>query len=155
MLFRSVDRPIPPSAKAGVRVPCQVGNIDLSATVLALVGASGGGEGVSRVAELGGGECREESVWSSTVAGRLMAEPPTDHSLRGQGRKLIRHENGSTELYELGPDPAEATNLAPNEVSAAMSKLVEARMAGQSPQSPELDAGTSEMLKSLGYVDGG
>lgn len=145
----------PPSAQAGVRVPCQVGGIDLAATVLGLVGATGGGEGVSRVSELGGGECREESVYSSTVAGRLMEKPPTDHSLRGQGRKLIRHEDGKLELYDLVADPAEATNLAPNEIAGAMSKLVEARMAGQSPQSPELDAGTSEMLKSLGYVDGG
>ena len=147
----------PAAAKPGVRVPCQVGGVDLTPTVLALVGAPDtvDREGVSRVRELGGGECREQPVVASTVAGRLVADPPTDHALRGQGRKLIRHEDGTAELYDLVADPGEATNLAPTEVSESMKRLLEARIAGGREVAPTLDATTRDMLEQLGYIDGG
>lgn len=111
-------------------------------------------EGLSRVSELRGGECRERPVYASTVAGRLVADPPTDHALRGQGRKLIRHEGGAAELYDLVADPGETVNLAPNEVSEAMSALLDGRVAGASVTSPELDPETAAMLEALGYTDG-
>jgi len=147
----------PPAAKAGVRVPCQVAGIDLAPTLLALVGVADPHtrEGLSRVAELGGGTCREEAVYSSTVAGRLVADPPTDHSLRGQGRKLILHEGGGVEMYELSTDPGETTNLAPSPVSDAMRKLLEGRVAGAPVEAPSLDPETERMLEALGYIDGG
>ncbi|MDP2311133.1 MAG: sulfatase [Pseudomonadota bacterium] len=151
----------PPTATAGVRVPCQVGGVDLTPTVLDLVGLVDNvpREGVSRVSELRGGPCRELPVYASTVAGRLVADPPTDHALRGQGRKLILHQGGATgaggaELYDLVADPGESVNLAPNEVSDAMSALLEARVAGATVTSPELDTETAAMLKALGYTDG-
>ncbi len=147
----------PPVAKAGLRVGCQVGGIDVTPTVLELVGVPDPHtrEGLSRVAELRGGDCREEPVYSSTVAGRLVADPPTDHALRGQGRKLVLHEGGAVELYELGADPGETQNLAPSPVSDAMRALLETRVKGATVSSPELDAETTRMLESLGYVDGG
>jgi choline-sulfatase len=146
----------PPIAAAGARVPCQVGGVDLAPTVLDLVGLTDPfeREGLSRVSELRGGDCRERPVYASTVAGRLVADPPTDHALRGQGRKLIRHQGGGAELYDLATDPGETVNLAPNEVSVAMSALLDARVAGASVTSPELDPETAAMLQALGYTDG-
>lgn len=151
----------PPTAEAGVRVPCQVGGVDLTPTVLDLVGLTDplAREGVSRVPELRGGTCRELPVYASTVAGRLVADPPTDHALRGQGRKLILHEGGAAavrgaELYDLSADPGESVNLAPNDVSDAMSALLAARIAGAPVASPELDRETEAMLEALGYTEG-
>jgi arylsulfatase A-like enzyme len=145
----------PPTATAGLRVPCQVGGVDLTPTVLDLVGITDtiAREGTSRMSELGGGECRERPVYSSTVAGRLVAEPPTDHALRGQGRKLIVHEAGPVALYDLLADPGEAVNLAPSPVSDGMRQLLEARIAGAPVESPELDPLTTSMLQSLGYIE--
>ncbi len=149
----------PPAVKAGVRVPCQVGGVDLTPTVLALVGAEDpvAREGLARVAELGGGECRERAVYASTVAGRLVADPPTDHAVRGHGRKLIRHEaagEGATvELYDLVADSGETVNLAPNDVSEGLAALLDARIAGAPVESPTLDPETARMLQSLGYLE--
>jgi arylsulfatase A-like enzyme len=147
----------PAAARAGLRVGCQVGGVDLTPTVLELVGVADPfpREGMSRAPELGGGECREAPVYASTVAGRDVADPPTDHALRGHGRKLILHEGGATELYELGSDPGETLNLAPNEVSEGMRRLVEARVSGATLAAPEMDADTRAMLEKLGYLDGG
>jgi arylsulfatase A-like enzyme len=147
----------PAGATPGTRVPCQVGGVDLVPTVLALVGVPDTfqREGVSRVRELKGGECREQPVVSSTVAGRLVADPPTDHALRGQGRKFILHEGGAVELYDLATDPGEQVNLAPNEVSEPIKRLLEVRIAGGREVAPELDSTTRDMLEQLGYIDGG
>jgi arylsulfatase A-like enzyme len=145
----------PPTATAGLRVPCQVGGVDLTPTVLDLVGITDtiAREGTSRMSELGGGECRERPVYSSTVAGRLVADPPTDHALRGQGRKLIVHEAGPVALFDLLADPGEIVNLAPSPVSDGMRQLLEARIAGAPVESPELDPLTTTMLQSLGYIE--
>lgn len=147
----------PRAAKAGLRVDCQVGGVDLTPTVLDLLGVRDAHEreGISRAPELRGEPCRETPVYASTVAGRLVADPPTDHALRGQGRKLVLHEGGAAELYELSTDPGETRNLAPNEVSDAMRALLDARVKGATVASPELDPGTRSMLEALGYVDGG
>lgn len=147
----------PKVAQAGLRVGCQVGGVDVAPTVLAAAGVADphAREGLSRLPELRGEPCREQPVYSSTVAGRLVADPPTDHALRGEGRKVILHESGEVRLFELGEDPGETRNLAPSPVSDAMRKLLEARVAGSSASSPELDPETRRMLEALGYVDGG
>jgi arylsulfatase A-like enzyme len=145
----------PPSVNAGQRVECQVGGIDLTPTVLALAGVTDRTEreGVSRAPELGGAPCREEPVLASTVAGRLMTDPPTDHALRARGMKLIRHEDARWEVYQLGDDPGEQVNLAPQEVSGLLGKLLESRISSGTTLSPELDPQTADMLHQLGYID--
>ena len=143
------------STPLAANVPCQVGGVDLTLTVLELVGIADTveREGTSRMSELGGGECRERPVYSSTVAGRLVADPPTDHALRGQGRKLIVHEGGPVALFDLAADPGETVNLAPSPVSDGMRKLLDARIAGAPLEAPELDPLTTTMLQSLGYIE--
>jgi arylsulfatase A-like enzyme len=131
--------------------------VDVAPTLLDVAGLADPHprEGISRVPELRGEACREQPVYASTVAGRLVADPPTDHALRGEGRKLVLHEGGAVELYELASDPGETRNLAPSPVSDAMKALLEARAAGAAASSPELDPDTRRMLEALGYVDGG
>jgi len=145
----------PPGVTAGQRVECQVGGVDLTPTVLALAGVPDAvkREGVSRVPELAGANCRERSVFASTVAGRMMDKPPTDHAVRGQGRKLIRHEDGSEELYDLLADPGEAANLAPAGVSELERRLLHDRVSGAVSTSPEVDPETTAVLEALGYID--
>lgn len=145
----------PAVARAGSRVDCQVGGVDLTPTLLALAGVADGEtrEGISRVPELEGELCRERPLFASTVAGRLVADPPVDHALRGQGHKLILPEGRPPELYDLSADPRELQNLAPNALSGTMGAIVAGRARSASVSDPEQDATTQELLELLGYTD--
>ncbi len=144
----------PPMVTGGKRIGCQVGGVDLAPTVLALAGVDSPvvREGISRAPELTGGECRERPVFASTVAGRG-EDPPIDHALRGQGRKLIRHLDGREELFDLTADPGEAVNLAPGGVSEGERALLLGRSSGARSARPELDPETAAMLRALGYTE--
>ncbi|MFZ5475170.1 MAG: sulfatase [Myxococcota bacterium] len=145
----------PPVAKAGLRVGCQVGGVDLAPTLLDLAGVPDATEreGVSRVPELRGEACRERPVFASTTAGRFVARPPVDHALRGNGAKLVRKESGAVELYDLVADPRELVNLAPSPLSEKMGALLEQRARGAQVTGPETDDATMQMMRELGYVD--
>jgi arylsulfatase A-like enzyme len=146
----------PGQAQAGLRLRCQVGNLDVAPTVLGMLGLEAGGErvGTDRTAELAGGGCREEWVMATTVAGRFMEDPPLDHALRGAGHKLIeKGEDGATSCFDLGADPGELQDLGaacPPELVPLMS--LERRGAVKSAATAE-DVGSMEALRALGYVE--
>ena len=94
-------------------------------------------------------------MFASTVAGRLVADPPTDHALRGQAHKFVLKEQGPAELFDLTADARERTNLAPSDMATQMEAAVRARVQAGTVTSPELDAETRSALEALGYVDEG
>jgi arylsulfatase A-like enzyme len=147
----------PGKVRAGAVVDCQVGGVDVAPTLRELVGLGegpAGSDGVSRAAELRGEPCRDTPVVASTTAGRFVEKPPVDHALRGQGFKLIDHEAGVDEAFDLTADPGELAPLAPSaeldEQRAAFARVLQT---GASPASPDLDAETRRALEQLGYVD--
>lgn len=148
----------PKAVKAGQVVDCQVANFDVTPTLLDLLGVDDGQarDGLSRVPELRGEPCRERPVVSSATTGRFVEKPPVDHSLRGGGEKLILHEDGHTEFFDLGADPGELRNQSGStrseEVKTALQTLLQT---GAATTGPNQDAATRSMLEQLGYLDEG
>ncbi len=150
----------PGRVAAGARLGCQVSNLDVAPTILGLLGVDDGQArtGLDRAADLRAGTCADEPVVSTTVAGRFVAHPPVDHALRHDDHKLIRHalaeERGvpAEECYDLAADPAETRDLGacPPSLGAEFDRLL--RGAGEAA-SPEMDAGTRDALKALGYIE--
>ena len=145
---------------AGHRVPCQVSTVDVAPTLLEAAGLdarSAERDGVSLL-PLARGEqtCLEGEVYATTVAGRLMERPPLDHAVRGRGRKLIAHEDGSSELYDLLGDPAETSDIAPAlpAEARALRAVLDAHVTGSAIQAPALDPATQDALRALGYLEG-
>lgn len=148
----------PPAARAGTRVACQVGGVDLAPTVLELVGVTDEQErdGRSRVAELRGEGCADAPVASSTTAGRFVEVPPVAHSLRGAGEKLVVHDEKPTEFFELAADPGETRNLYGSERSKQVEEVFRAMLQGGGQViAAETDAATQAALEALGYLEAG
>lgn len=148
----------PHVARAGHRVACQVGGVDLAPTVLELVGVDDGQarDGRSRVAELRGEACAEAPVASSTTAGRFVDVPPVAHSLRAGGEKLIVHDAKPTEFYYLAQDPAEADNRYGDERSKQVEGVFRGMLeTGGRVIAAETDAATQAALEALGYLEAG
>lgn len=153
----------PDGARAGTRVSCQVSSVDILPTLVEVVGlrVAESTQGRSLAAMLGGGECTDGPVVSATVAGRYMENPPVDRSLRNPSSKLIVHnearDNQSYSFYDLEADPGETEEIARHhEESVEASKaLLDSMLSGQTVDvaSPEMDAGTQDMLEALGYVE--
>lgn len=152
-----------PGLPAGLRVPCQVSNEDVTPTALALLGVDDGirRSGRDRGPELRGEPCREAPVFASTVGARFVDAPPVDHALRAGTHKLIRKapRDGGAEaeyaLYDLVADPGE---LAPLPAGAAPSAdlrtvLDAALRGGAEAARPEADPATQEALRALGYIE--
>lgn len=142
---------------AGVTLDCQVGGVDLAPTLRELLGLPAGAEpadGVSRAGALRGGACTDTPVVASTTAGRFVETPPVDHAFRSEGLKVIRHQAGTVELYDLAADPGELSPLAPTEAlndrAAAFGLLLGT---GGPAASPDMDAETRKALELLGYVE--
>jgi arylsulfatase A-like enzyme len=148
----------PPAVKAGQVVPCQVASIDVTPTLLDLLGVQDGQarDGVSRVPELRGDACRAEPVVASATTGRFVEKPPVDHALRAEGEKLILHEGGATELYDLAADPDELRNRSGEPRSKEVEALLRHMLGGAGEVTgPNADAETRKMLEELGYLNGG
>jgi hypothetical protein len=84
-----------------------------------------------------------------------MEHPPLDHAVRGRGLKLIGHEGGRTELYDLAEDPGEAEDVAPTRPTeaGALRAVLDAHVAGSEIQAPALDPATRDVLRALGYIE--
>lgn len=146
----------PGRVQAGQKVDCQVAGVDLAPTVLDFTGIKDEQirDGTSRVAELGGADCRARPVISSTVSGRLADPPPVDHSLREFPHKTIQKASGDIAYYDLGVDPNENMDLGTTATGQGMGyKLKEILAVGGAKASmPNQDASTIEALKALGYM---
>jgi arylsulfatase A-like enzyme len=143
----------PPLARAGVRVPCQVGAIDLAPTILGIAGVEDATarEGLDRRPELAGAPCRPTPVVSTTVAGRQVTPPPVDHALRADARKTILHADGRVEHYDNARDPFERVNRDADPVSDAAAAFLRGRASAVT--GAESDRTTQSLLEALGYVD--
>ncbi len=144
----------PGHATAGVRVPCQVGGVDLVPTVLDLLGVSDGikRDGRSLVPMLKDGACDSAPVYSSTVSGRMVADPPVAHSRRLPGEKIIFHSERDPEYFDLTTDPGELSSQSNGASRDALDALVHALQSGGTLVGASQDSQTLQMLKALGYL---
>ena len=144
-----------PGQTTGRVVRQQVSNLDLMPTILKL--ARGG---------LHGNYAGTNILTYLEERGPVLIEssdryPDKYHGVRTSGWKyLVREADGAEELYDLGADPAEMTNLAERELArleemrqACIEALTHARKLSIAPASgaPD-DPETLERLKALGYV---
>ena len=150
----------PGGASAGSRVDCQVSTVSVAATLLDLASLhwkEHDRDGASLLPILKDPSgCEPTDAFASTVAGRLMENPPIDHALRGRDRKLIAHEDGSSELYDLELDPGETRDLAAERAdeAGALRSVLAGHLEGRAEiKAASQDAGTQDALRALGYID--
>ncbi len=166
----------PRTVPAGHRVPSQVRLMDLAPTLLGLAGLEppAGATGRSLASLLQGGAGRELVAFTENQPlqeDRLglphyrMAKPGIEgkwRSVRSGGHKLILIPTADgirEELYDLLADPGETVNLIGErpEIEERLRRLLgqtlasDPAMAG-GQEERELDEGTLEELKALGYV---
>ena len=144
----------PGTALAGTRVACQVGGVDLVPTVLELLGINDAlpRDGRSLVSALRGEACVSAPVYASTVAGRMVAEPPVAHSRRLPGEKIIFHSEREPEYFDLATDPGELASQSNGASRDALDELVRVLKTGAAIQGASQDNQTMLMLKALGYL---
>ena len=147
----------PKAAKAGTRVACQVGGVDVVPTVMDVLGVTDGisRDGRSLKEAMGGGACESTAVYSSTVAGRMVAEPPVAHSRRMPTEKVVFYSDKNPEYFDLASDPGETMSLDNGSSRDALDQLVRALQTGGTLQSAAQDSQTMQMLQSLGYIEPG
>ncbi len=150
----------PGHVPANQRVPCQVSTVDVAPTLLDAAGLDPSAierDGRSLLPVLlGHQDCEDGDAFATTVAGRLMADPPLDHALRGRGRKLVAHEDGTAELYDLERDPGELLDVAPlrkDEAAALQAVLATHLEGGTEIHAPSMGEATQEALRALGYIE--
>ncbi len=129
-----------------------VGLVDVMPTLLELAGAEPvpGVQGESLAPLLAGGRARERSIFSQ-------AEEAV--AVRTSTRKLIRHEDGRIEFYDLAADPGERQPLpceaACRDLARRLGAFREAMIAAAAvpPGTAAMDAEDVEALRALGYLD--
>jgi arylsulfatase A-like enzyme len=151
---------LPGDQPAGLRIPCQVSTVSVASTLLEAAGLPEGmhdRDGDSLLPLVDQPErCEAQDAFASTVAGRHMDDPPIDHALRARGRKLIAHEDGGAELYDLNEDPGETRDIAgsrPDEANALRSVLAEHLEGRAEIKAASQDQATQDALRALGYID--
>ncbi len=151
---------LPGQDSAGLEIPCQVSTVSVAATLLEAAGLPAGQhdrDGASLLPMIhSDGACQPTDAYATTVAGRLMDDPPLDHALRGRDRKLIAHQDGSAELYHLGIDPGESHDLAAEQAAeaAALHSVLAGHLEGRAEiKAASQDQGTQDALRALGYIE--
>jgi arylsulfatase A-like enzyme len=145
----------PGAVTPGLRVGCQVGGVDVVPTILDILHMDDDvvRDGRSLVAALKGEACESVPVYSSTVAGRMVAVPPVAHSRRLPEEKIIFYSDKSPEYFDLRADPGEATPLENGASRDALDSLVHALQSGGTLLEAAQDSQTLEMLRALGYLN--
>jgi arylsulfatase A-like enzyme len=146
---------LPGMAIPGVRVGCQVGGVDVVPTILDLLHIHDEvqRDGRSLVAALKGEACESLPVYSSTVAGRMVALPPVAHSRRLPEEKIIFYSDKAPEYFDLRADPDESTPIENGASRDALDSLVHALQSGGTLLEAAQDGQTLEMLRALGYLN--
>jgi arylsulfatase A-like enzyme len=142
-----------PGVVGGHRVACQVSTVDVAPTILELIGLDAtAADGVGRADWLRGGPCASADAFATTVAG-FGFNPPIDHALRRPPGKVVMHQVGPDEFFDLGADPLELAPL-PIEAGAAEAAILAERVSSATQiRSAEHDAATRELLRELGYLE--
>ena len=150
----------PDRISAGERVPCQVSTVSVAATLLDAAGLPTDEhprDGGSLLPMLGAdGDCLPVDAYATTVAGKLMEDPPLDHALRARDLKLIAHEDGGAELYDLTLDPGETRDVAAEragEAQALHSVLADHLEGRAEIKQASSDQATMDALRELGYIE--
>jgi arylsulfatase A-like enzyme len=144
----------PARAQAGLRVPCQVSNLDVTPTLISLLGIHDDhrryGQDLSAV--LAGSDCQAGAVIATTMGGRFMETPPIDHAIRADAHKFIEKGGGEEQCFDLRTDPGEEEHIGacPAPVQEMLQSALELR---GDISSPELDPESEEMLRALGYIE--
>ncbi len=133
-------------------IDAPVGLVDVMPSLLDLAGADPvpGVQGESFVPLLAGGQTRERLLFSQTEEAV---------AVRSATRKLIRFEDGRTELYDLAADPGERRPLACEgdcrELARRLAAFRETMLAAAAvpPGTALMDDEDVEALRALGYLD--
>ena len=143
-----------PGGRTGLRVSCQVSNMDVTPTVLRLVGVDDPFDrmGTDLTVMVRGEQCSDAPVIATTVSGRYQDPPPIDHALRTRTHKRIEKADGSVECFDLVTDPGELAPMesCPPELETALAAELKGH---RPPVAPQADTGTTQALKALGYVE--
>jgi arylsulfatase A-like enzyme len=145
----------PGAVTPGLRVGCQVGGVDVVPTILDILHIDDevARDGRSLAAALKGAACESLPVYSSTVAGRMVAVPPVAHSRRLPEEKIIFYSDKAPEYFDLGADPGESTPVENGASRDALDSLVHALQSGGTLLEAAQDSQTLEMLRALGYLN--
>ncbi|HEX4822815.1 MAG TPA: sulfatase-like hydrolase/transferase [Candidatus Polarisedimenticolaceae bacterium] len=145
--------------KAGTRYPGLVSGVDLTPTLLDLLGAPPipAAEGRSVAPALGGGRMDERApVYAESLYGERAYGWAPLHALRSAREKYI--DAPEAERYDLARDPAESTNLASSGDGGWGERLIDAvkAMGPADPSAVAMMPGEQrDRIASLGYVSAG
>jgi arylsulfatase A-like enzyme len=144
-----------PGQRAGEVVHDQVSTLDVLPTLLALIGLEATPDAAGR--DLVAGRASERPLLVESSDGY----PAKYHGIRSRRWKyVVRDADADEELYDLGADPGETTNLAgldPDRAAELRLRLGAALRAARRRAVPpgvgsQDDAETLEQLEALGYV---
>ncbi|MCB9759567.1 MAG: sulfatase [Alphaproteobacteria bacterium] len=149
----------PGVGQSGARVGCQVSVIDLVPTVEALVGLPPAeAQGRSLVPALRGEGCADTPV-VSTAPGERTPDPPIDASVREPPYKLIQYAArpdapAREALFNLEDDPGELRDISGSPEALGKQRAMKGATEGAPEvQAPELDEGSMDALRVLGYIE--
>lgn len=145
----------PAAAKAGHRVPCQASNVDITPTLLSLLGLEDDQTryGADQRAALSGSGCAPGAVVSTTVGGRFVESPPIDNAVRVDDHKFIHKGAGEQQCFDLVADPGETADIGGQCPASVQQTLATALELRGDVTGPEMDPETQEALRALGYIE--
>jgi tetratricopeptide (TPR) repeat protein len=143
------------STVSGRQIGTGARHVDLLPTLLASAGAPVSGDGTSLVDAINSGRGEERaSYFEAMSAAVTRGWAPLRGVLVGREKYI---DLPIVELYDLGADPKEASNLAPSRTDRARVMVETLKQFNVAPpaRASQETAETIERLRSLGYIGGG
>jgi arylsulfatase A-like enzyme/tetratricopeptide (TPR) repeat protein len=147
---------LPAAARAGSRVAAPVGQADVAATLLDLVGLPAGGmDGVSLRRALATGTHEPRPVYSETLFPRYHFGWSELFAATDARWRFIRAPR--SELFDAASDPGEKSNLAPQRPSvvASMNAFLDRHVAAGATPPGAVSPQVRRRLEALGYLGSG
>jgi choline-sulfatase len=148
---------LPGSAHGGTRVGGTIGQVDVPATLLDLLGLPADGmDGRSQRPAIAKGTAEPQPVYAETFFPRYHFGWSELLAVTDDRYRYVHAPR--PELYDAKADPSERTNLAPQRPAAAqaMAAWIESNVGRVETATPaEVPADVAENLRALGYVSGG